>query len=391
MHTVHLRKGREKSVLNRHPWVFESAVAPLSGNISPGELVRVVDSTGAFLAYGTCNPSSAIVLRLYEWDEKTRVDREWLRAKIASSVERRKGFAGADGAVRLVFAESDGLPGLVVDRYGKFLVVQFTTSGAERMKPAVVQILNELCEPAGIYEKTDDDLDRLEGMRKQPCLLSGAMPPEDLAVTENGLKFAVDIAGGQKTGFFLDQRANRGIVAEYAPGRKVLDCFSYTGGFTVACGANGAASLTAVDSSRPALDRLAANCKLNGISGVETFAEDAFEALRRFHAEGRRFGLIVLDPPKLAPTKTYLDKALRAYKDLTMWAFRLLEAGGTLALFSCSGGVSPADLQKAAAWGALDAGRSVQIVRKLSQDSDHPIRLSYPESEYLKGFVMKIL
>jgi 23S rRNA (cytosine1962-C5)-methyltransferase len=212
-----------------------------------------------------------------------------------------------------------------------------------------------------------------------------------LILNDNGIKFAVDIVEGQKTGFFLDQRANRAIVASYAKGARVLDCFSYTGGFSVSCAAAGAVSVTAVDSSAKALERLRSNASLNGAGDIETFAEDVFDALRRFASEKRRFDLVILDPPKLAPTRASLDKALRAYKDLAMRAFLLLEPGGTLATFSCSGGVSSADLQKAVAWGALDAGRQAQIVRKLSQDCDHPILLSYPESEYLKGFVIKVI
>ncbi len=391
MHTVRLKKGREKSVLNRHPWVFSGAIASAGEAVEPGAIVRVADASGAFLAYGSFNPVSSIALRLYEWDESKPVDGEWLRERIAASVHRRRGLEASTDAMRLVFGEADGVPGLIADRYADYLAVQLTTAGIERMKDAVVSALEETCRPAGIYEKTDDELNRLEGMTKSSGTLAGRTPPADLAIRENGTVYETDIAGGQKTGFFLDQRANRAIVAGYAAGRDVLDCFSYTGGFSVACGRAGASRVTAVDSSGPALAKLARNCELNGLAGVETLEADVFESLRDLHAQGRRFGLVILDPPKLAPTKASLEKALRAYKDLAMRGLMLLAPGGTLALFSCSGGVTAADLQKAAAWGALDAGRDVQIVRKLSQDADHPIRLSYPESEYLKGFVLKAL
>lgn len=391
MKTVRLGKNREKSALNRHPWVFASGVSHVDGNTVPGEVVRVVDSAGAFLAYGTYNPHSAIALRLCEWDESNPPNTAWLHAKLAASVARRAGLSTVTDAMRLVFGESDGLPGVVADRYGDTVSLQISTAGAELWKPAIVEALVEICKPAGIYEKTDGDLLRLEGLEKLSGLLWGETPPPELTINENGLKFAIDIVEGQKTGFFLDQRANRAIVSGYAKDARVLDCFSYTGGFSVACAKADAASVTAVDSSVKALERLKQNAALNGAGSIETFAEDVFDALRRFAAEKRTFDLVILDPPKLAPTRTSLDKALRAYKDLAMRALLLLEPGGTLAMFSCSGGVSQADLQKAAAWGALDAGKQAQIVRRLSQDGDHPVLLSYPESEYLKGFVIKVI
>lgn len=398
MKQVVIKTGREKSIRNRHPWVFQSAIQKAPVTVRPGELVTLVTPKEEFLAAGYINPRSQIAVRVLEWDQNVPVDDFWWDKKITASVERRRPLAGSSStnAFRLVYGEADFLPGLVVDQYAGFLVVQFLTAGAEAVRDTVLKILSDRLKPEGVVERSDADVRSLEGLEMRSGVLSGVTPPEDLEIFENWNRFYVDILKGQKTGFFLDQRDNRKALAALSAGRTVLDCFSYTGGFSISCLRGGALSVTAVDSSAPALASLKKNLELNRKydlknSDLFTVNGDVFELLRKFRDGGRLFDMIVMDPPKLAPTKNSLDKALRAYKDLSLHALKICKPGGMIVPFSCSGGVSLDDLTKTVAWAGKDAGRDIQIVKTLTQAEDHPVRISYPESGYLKGLVCLVI
>ncbi len=392
---VLLKEGRDKSPRLGHPWVFSGAVASVEGEPSPGEVVRVNDAEGAFVARGTYSPSSQIRLRLLSWDEGEAIDEAWWRRKLAAAVGRRRGpaAAGEDGAERLVHAEADFLPGLIVDRYGRHLVLQAQTAGIDRVKESVVGHLADILRPAGIFERSETQTRRLEGLSPAAGILAGEEPPDKLTVREDGLAFLVDPRHGQKTGFYLDQRRNRAKVAAWAAGRRVLDCFAYTGAFAVHAAAAGAASLVLVDESAPAMAAAGENLRLNGFDGldIELAEGDAFSLLRNFRDTSRSFDMVILDPPKLAPTKAHAARASRAYKDINLLAMKLLEPEGILATFSCSGGVDRAFFREIVSWAAADAGREVQILDTFAQASDHPVRLAFPESEYLKGLLCRVI
>lgn len=394
IHTVTLKPGRDKTARHRHPWIYSGAIARADKNIPVGEIVRVIDSKGNFVAYGYYNAASQIVLRLLEWDEKTTVDGNWWQDKLRGAIERREFLSGdtKTNCYRLVYSESDLLPGLIVDRYADYLVLQSLSAGIERVKDAIVRHLMDILHPAGIFERSETEIRKLERLRPSSGLLAGAAPPEKLTVMENGLQFELDIRSGQKSGLYLDQRENREIVASHADGRDLLDCFCYSGGFAIHALARNARSATLLDSSGPALAQAKANIGLNGIDeGRATFIEsDVFKTLREFRAEGRRFDLVILDPPKFAPSKADLKKALSAYKDINMQALSILNPNGILATFSCSGAVDSQTLQTALFWAATDIGRQAQIIKVLSQAPDHPRLVTFPESEYLKGFLCRV-
>ncbi len=395
MQTIILKPGRDKNARQRHPWIFSGAIAGKPQGISPGEIVRVEDSRGGFVAHGYCNPRSQIAVRLLEWDEAAEIDIAWWRDKIRAAVERRRTIL-ADGrtdSCRLVFGESDFLPGLIVDKYAGFVVVQALTAGIARVEAEIVSILDELLHPAGIYEKSDPAARALEGLPESSGALAGIEPPDRLTVLENGYRFLIDIKSGQKTAFYLDQRDNRRIVAEYAAGRDILDCFCYTGGFSVYALSAGARSATLVDSSGQSQKIAAENIKANGpdMKSIEMIEGDVFKILRRFRDEGRAFDMVILDPPKFAPNKASLKKALSAYKDINMLAAQIARPGGLLVTFSCSGAVDLQTLQTVLFWAGSDAGRQIQILRTLSQAEDHPRLATFPESEYLKGFICRVI
>jgi 23S rRNA (cytosine1962-C5)-methyltransferase len=320
-----------------------------------------------------------------------RVDEDWWSGRLAAAIARRRELLADDaGACRLVFSESDLLPGLVVDRYRDLLVVQVHTPGAERMRAATLACLRHLLAPGRIVDRSDDEHRRLEGLAP---LVSDAASPPPLEIRESGLLFGVDPAAGQKTGFYIDQRLNRPLVAAWARGRRVLDVFCYTGAFSAHAARAGAASLTLVDSSAEALSAAERHLARNGLDAVPLEARrgNAFAELRRLRDEARSFDLVILDPPRLAPTRSMAARAARAYKDANLLAMKLLAPEGILATFSCSGGIEPAHFREIVRWAALDAGRDVQLLQKLGQPPDHPVRLSFPESEYLKGLVCRVL
>jgi 23S rRNA (cytosine1962-C5)-methyltransferase len=400
MAVVKLKKGREKSLLNRHPWVFSGAVDSVEGpagvgadGLPPGEVVDVVDAAGNWLARGYYNGNSNIRVRVLEWDEQVEIDDSWWRNKLAAAVDRRTAFAADDrtNAYRLVHAEADTLPGLIVDRYGDFLAVQFLTAGVERVRPSIVDMLNELVKPVAVFDRSDADTRRREKLQPSTGLIAGRARDGPVEVLENGCRFFVDFSTGQKTGFYLDQRDNRDFAAKWARGRAVLDAFCYSGAFSVYAGRAGAASLTLVESSKTAIGLARQNLALNEVAGVAEFVQgDVFDVLRSCRDEERRFGMVILDPPKFARTRKQADQALRGYKDINLLAMDLLEPSGILVTFSCSGGVDTRQFTTAVSWAGLDAGRDVQILQRLGQPEDHPVLTSVPESEYLKGLICRL-
>jgi 23S rRNA (cytosine1962-C5)-methyltransferase len=391
-----LKADRYKPVRQRHPWIFSGAIQRVGGAPAPGDLVAVRTQGGDYLATGYYNPQSQIRARLLTWDERETLGPEFWRARLARALAMRRALAlePATTAYRLVNAEADGLPGLIVDRYGDYLVVQSLTLGIERRKAWLIDALWELLQPAGIVERSEVNVRSKEGLEPATGLLRGVAPPEPLRIQENGLPYYVDVWRGHKTGHYLDQRDNRARVAEprFVAGRRVLNVFAYSGGFGVYAGVRGAQAVTHVDSSAELLAQAQANMQLNGLDRRqdEYITADAFELLRQFRGSGRRFDMIILDPPKFAHSQADITAATRGYKDLNWLACRLLEPGGWLATFSCSGLVSAELFQKVVFGAALDAGRDAQIIYTLTQGPDHPVLLSFPEAAYLKGLLLRI-
>lgn len=391
-----LKPGREKSLKRRHPWIFSGAVGKVEGQPGVGDTLAVLSSKGEALGCAAYSPQSSIRARMWTFGEEIPVEigaviKDRLRIAIASRMDEAL-FNPSNSSIRLVHAESDGLPGLVVDRYADWLVAQFLSAGAEKWKEQIVSYLAEITGLTDIYERSDVDVRELEGLPQVSGVLMGEEPPAEIEINENGLRFLVDIKKGHKTGFYLDQRDNRRIVKDHAQGKRVLNCFAYTGAFAVYCLAGGAETVTSIDSSQDMLDLGKRNLALNGLSAekAEWICADVFQELRAMRDRRERFDLIILDPPKFAPTSAQVQKAARGYKDINLLAFKLLNPGGILATFSCSGGVSRSLFQKIVADAALDAGVDAQIIRQLSQAPDHPIALNFPEGEYLKGLICRV-
>lgn len=387
---ITLKPGREKSLLRRHPWVFAGAMQSYDDAPASGSTVDLLSSEGHFLARASYSPHSQIRARVWTFDDEP-VDGEFFRRRIKAAIGLRGELkAESDfNAYRLIHGESDGLPGLIVDRYADVLVLQSLTAGSEFWKDTIADILIEETGIPNIYERSDADVRELEGLQPATGMLRGTRDNFRLAITEYQLRFYVNIAAGHKTGFYFDQRENRRRAGGFAKDRDVLDCFCYTGGFSVHALANGAKSVVSVDSSADALALLEENIALNSLPAERhtSIEGDAFHLLRKFRDEARTFDMIVLDPPKFAPTSAHADKAARAYKDINLLAFKLLRAGGVLVTFSCSGGVDAALFQKIVASAALDAGVDAAIIEHLSQGADHPVSLHFPEGAYLKGLV----
>jgi 23S rRNA (cytosine1962-C5)-methyltransferase len=391
---VVLKKGKEKAVLHRHPWVFSGAIEGAKGKPANGDIVRLVDAKGAFMAYGFYNDKSRVAVRLLEWDEAVEVDEDWFRNKVAVAVASRSEVLDeTTNTCRLIFSESDYLPGLIVDKYAEHLAVQVLTSGIENVLPVIIDELQRLLKPESIFDKSDAASREHEGLKTTNVVLAGNHPPDRVEVRENGIVYNINIAEGQKSGFYCDQRDNRKLLAAHAKGKKVLDCFCYTGGFTLASLQNGTTSVTSVDSSALAIETLKENIKLNGFDPAKLTAiqSDVNKQLRQFRDDGELFDIIVLDPPKYAPSRSALDRASRAYKDLNRLAMLLLNKGGLLATFSCSGAMDMETFKQVLAWAALDAGKQVQFIHQFCQPEDHPVRASFPEGEYLKGLLCRVL
>ncbi|MBN1400759.1 MAG: class I SAM-dependent rRNA methyltransferase [Anaerolineae bacterium] len=394
MDVVRLRPGRDKALRNRHPWIFSGAIQRPRVDIPPGEVVDVCDHAGQFLARGYYNPQSQIVIRGLTWERHEAIDVDFWRRRLRAAVARRQRLLDKEEttACRLVFAESDGLPGLIVDRYGDWLVLQSLTLGIERWKETLVGLLVELCAPRGIYERSDVDVRRHEGLAQVTGSLCGEMPPDRVEIFEHGKRFWVDLLGGHKTGFYLDQRENRRQVAPYCAGAEVLNVFSYTGAFAIYAAAAGARQVTNLDSSAEALAWAEGHMALNGHADLPaTYLQgDAFQVLRQLVDEGRHYDVVILDPPKFAFSRAQLTAATRGYKDINMLAMRLLRPGGWLCSFSCSGLVSADLFQKVLFGASVDVGREARIVTWLSQSDDHPVLLTFPEGAYLKGLICRI-
>jgi 23S rRNA (cytosine1962-C5)-methyltransferase len=392
MHRLILKPGREKSVKRGHPWLFSGAIAKVEGAPQLGDTVEIRSASGETLGVGAFSPHSQIRARLWQ-TAGVAVDARYFAQRIERAVELRRALlAGTDtDAVRLLHAESDGLPGVIADRYGDTVVAQFSSAGAERWRDAVADALLAISGVSRVWERSDATARQLEGLPERSGLLRGPPLQEPLVVHEHGLEYVVAVEAGHKTGFYLDQRDNRRLLRELAAGKHVLDCFCYTGGFALNALVAGAKSVTAVDSSATALQLAQDNALRNGGREAEWREADVFQLLRRFRDEGRKFDTIVLDPPKLAPTAAHAERAARAYKDVNLLAFKLLQPGGTLMTFSCSGGVSAQLFQSIVAGAAADAGTRVVIERWLHAAADHPVALHFPEGEYLKGLVCRTL
>jgi 23S rRNA (cytosine1962-C5)-methyltransferase len=394
MFEVILKKGKEKAVLHKHPWVFSGAIEQVKGSPANGDIVKLINAKGDFMAYGFFNDQSRVALRLLEWNEHTTVDENWFREKVATAVNNRANILqdGTTNTCRLIFSESDYLPGLIVDKYADHLAVQVLTSGMENVMPVIIDELQKLLSPKSIFDKSDASSREHEGLETVNTALTLASPPENVEVKENGIIYNINIAEGQKSGFYCDQRDNRKLLASYTKNKKVLDCFSYTGGFTLNSLQAGAASVTSVDSSALAIETLRENIKLNGFDSSKYIAiqSDVNKQLRVFKDQDEKFDVIVLDPPKYAPSRSALDRASRAYKDLNRLAMLLLNEGGLLATFSCSGAMNMETFKQVLAWAALDAGKQVQFIHQFCQPGDHAVRASFPEGEYLKGLLCRV-
>ena len=414
MSSIILKPGREKSLLRRHPWIFSGAVARLDGNPVSGETVDLLAANGQFLARAAYSPVSQIRARTWTFDPAEQVDQDFFRRRLQRAILARASLPSSFSALengkgpgvlppvmgslhpdmgvgRLVYAELDGLPGLIVDRYAGTLVLQSLTAGSEYWKEALADLLVELTGLKDIYERSDADVRELEGLSLRVGALRGVPPPNPITILENDLKFNVNIETGHKTGFYLDQRLNRLRVRALAAGRDVLDCFCYTGGFSLNALAGAARSVLSVDASAEALAMCRDNVALNGFPADrhKHLEGDVFQLLRKFRDEGKSFDMVILDPPKFAPGAAQVEKAARGYKDINLLAFKLLRPGGLLVTFSCSGGVDAALFQKIIAAAALDAGVDAQILEYLSQGPDHPVGLNFPEGAYLKGLICR--
>jgi 23S rRNA (cytosine1962-C5)-methyltransferase len=391
MQNIYLKPGREKSVLQGHPWIFSGGIGRVDGSPEVGETVAIRSAGGEFLAWAAYSPISQIRARVWSLKESEVIDRKFLSERLAKSLAMRAVCipAGETNALRLVHGESDGIPGLVVDRYGDILVAQFLSAGVERCKDDLADLLMELTGAVALYERSDADVRRLEGLQEQVGLLRGVDPGGPVMIQENGLKFQVDFRGGQKTGFYIDQRYNRARLGQMAAGRDVLNCFCYTGGFTAYALAGGAKSVLSLDSSGDALELAKQNIEINNLPAAqaEWMDADVFHALRLFRDQGKSFDMIILDPPKFAPTAAQAERAARGYKDINLLAIKLLRPGGLLFTFSCSGGISAELFQKIVAGAGVDANATVSVIEHLEQGVDHPVSLNFPEGAYLKGLV----
>lgn len=390
---VTLKAGREKSIRRRHPWIFSGAVERVAGAPESGSTVRVISQSREFLTYAAWSPSSQIRLRTWSYDEQEHIDAAFLRRRVARAIELRRQLKLLDaaGACRLIFSESDALPGLIVDRYGEYLVCQFLSAGAEFWRDAIVASLDEMLSPRAILERSESSVRNKEGLEPRSGLLCGVAPSGPIEFVLGGMRQLVNIEHGHKTGGYLDQSVNRQRVAAYATDARVLDAYSYSGGFAISALLHGAASATLIDSSADALALAEQQSSLNGVADRCSYTNaNVAEELRRLRDSKEQFDLIILDPPKFVSSAQQLKAGCRGYKDINMVGLQLLRPGGILASFSCSGHVSGDLFQKIVAGAAVDVNRDVQIIERMSQAPDHPVELQFPEGEYLKGLLLRV-
>lgn len=390
-----LAKGREKSLLRRHPWVFSGAVQRVEGKAHSGETIDILDSQGKWLARGAYSPESQIRARVWTFQPDEEINIDFFIRRLQQAQSWRDWVAQRDGldGYRLIAGESDGLPGITIDRFQNFLVLQLLSAGAEYQRPALLSALQHCYPECSIYDRSDVAVRKKEGLPLAQGPVLGDLPPELLPITEHGMKLLVDIQQGHKTGFYLDQRDSRLAARNYSAGRRVLNCFSYTGAFAVSALLGGCAQVISVDTSQAALDIARQNVELNklDLSKAEFVRDDVFQLLRNYRTQGEKFDLIIMDPPKFVENKNQLASACRGYKDINMLALQLLNPGGILLSFSCSG-LMPTDLfQKILADAAVDAGRDVQFIEQFRQAADHPVIATYPEGLYLKGFACRVM
>lgn len=381
--------------MHRHPWIFEGSVARLQGRAKPGDTVDVIADDGRRLGRAAWSPHSQIRARMWSLDAEETIDHAFFKRRVAAAVAAREALPELRGqqGLRLIHGESDGLPGVIADRYGDTVVVQLNSAGADKWRDAIAAALAQATDCARVFERSDSDVRTLEGLRPRTGFLHGEEPGADLVIDEHGIRLGVDIHGGHKTGFYLDQRENRLLVRELADGRSVLNCFCYTGGFSLQALAGGATQVLSIDSSGPALESARRNLALNPqlpAGRAEWRDADVFEELRALKKGGARFDLIILDPPKFAPSAAHADRAARAYKDINLLGFRLLSPGGLLMTYSCSGGIGVDLFRKIVAGAAIDAGADARILRRLAASPDHPVALAFPEGEYLKGLLCQV-
>lgn len=392
---LYLAKGREKSLLRRHPWVFSGAVQRVEGKAHSGETIDILDSQGKWLARGAYSPESQIRARVWTFQQDEEINIDFFIRRLQQAQSWRDWVAQRDGldGYRLIAGESDGLPGITIDRFQNFLVLQLLSAGAEYQRPALLSALQHCYPECSIYDRSDVAVRKKEGLPLAQGPVLGDLPPELLPITEHGMKLLVDIQQGHKTGFYLDQRDSRLAARNYSAGRRVLNCFSYTGAFAVSALMGGCEQVISVDTSQAALDIAKQNVELNklDLSKAEFVRDDVFQLLRNYRAQGEKFDLIIMDPPKFVENKNQLASACRGYKDINMLALQLLNPGGILLSFSCSG-LMPTDLfQKILADAAVDAGRDVQFIEQFRQAADHPVIATYPEGLYLKGFACRVM
>ncbi|HSL89686.1 MAG TPA: class I SAM-dependent methyltransferase [Ignavibacteriaceae bacterium] len=392
MSKVFLKKDRDKSLKRKHPWVFSGAIERTDSQIKIGETVNVISSSGKIIGKGAYSPDSQIRVRMWTFNPDEEIDMAFFSKKISCAIKLRKQLINNyTNAYRIINAENDGLPGVVVDKYSKYLSCQFLSAGAEFWKQEIVSCLIELLNPVSVYERSDSDVRLKEGLSHSTGLLYGEPVADLIEIDENGLKFLVDIKAGHKTGFYLDQRDNRLLLSSFVKDKTILNCFSYTGAFTVYALNSSAKEVTSIDTSLTALEMLNKNVELNNLrtSKWNNLNDDTFKVLRKFRDERKTFDVIILDPPKFAESVSQIQQASRGYKDINLLAIKLLNPGGTLFTFSCSGHITPDLFNKIVSDAALDSGEEVRVVKYLTQSTDHIITPNFPEGLYLKGLVLK--
>ena len=395
-----LKKGKERSLLRRHPWVYDTAVQKVMGKPGLGETVRVVSYDGRFLAWAAYSHESTSRARCWSFIESECIDKAWFEEKIIKALRARKRLFSRTSAVRVIFGEADQLPGLVVDQYGDWLVAQFQAAGVEAWKDVIAGILMKQCDVQGIYERSDAATRHREGLSEIVGVLRGAEPPQEIEIVEDGVRYGVDVRHGHKTGFYIDQRENRLLAqrlaaqfkAQHGRGMRALNCFCYTGGFSLALLAGGAEEVISVDSSADALAMAQRNAERNGFGHdrAQWLQADVFDYLRQARDRGEEFDLVILDPPKFASSHRHIDRASRAYKDINLNGLRLVKEGGDLLTFSCSGAMDVDLFQKVIAGAVIDSKREAWMIARLGAGEDHPLMMTCPEGEYLKGLQLAL-